>query len=151
MTTKIEKQLLNIALQGNKDAIDFMESIIYITQVWDDLIDKDKSVTSEMINKTFHIALIQVPQNRFFQQYVGYLLPVMNVAINDWLDANVYESSDKEEKKRVAYVLRESVSNVLVTCTYIIGGYDWMRKMSLDIRNYIFDEDYDHYLKKVEG
>ena len=138
----------DIVLKGNQDALFLIDNLGFISQIWDDLIDKDnEDLTTEDINRAFWCALVEIPQNPFFKRYCDELVPIFRSSINAWFDANKLEKTNKHGVT-LAFVLRDLVSEVIHQCSYIIGGYDWMREMSLLIRNTIFDETLEDYTNK---
>lgn len=135
-------------LKGNVDAIHFVDTLGFITQVWDDLIDKDNAkLTANEINKAFWCALVEIPQNPFFILHHKEFIPLFRDYINAWLDANELEKTNKHGKT-IAFVLRDLGSGIVHQCAYLIGGYDWMREVSLLIRDTIFDETIEEYMNK---
>lgn len=149
MQHKSEREFLLEVLAGHTDAVAFCQIFFGITQIWDDVIDNDTPVTDAHINKAFWDALISLPENRFYQQHMATLLPLMRATINDWLDANAFEQGD-EHHQRLAYVLRDSVSNLVIQCAYLVGGYDWLRHVSLRVREWVYDEPFDAYIKQLQ-
>jgi hypothetical protein len=54
---------------GNTDALNLFHHLVELIHIWDDLIDKDKPVSDEQINKAFLIALVYMPSNPFLPCY----------------------------------------------------------------------------------
>jgi len=140
-----EKQLIEYVLKENSAAINFVNAMAKISQVWDDLIDGDKPVKKETVSYVFWLALVEIPQNPFYNQYQYQLIPLFREYINCWHDANAMERSRDPAKIRVAYVLRDKFSGLLAQCAYLVGGYDWMRKASPMIRDFIYNEPFKKY------
>ena len=149
-------ELYSKIFKDHPGAINFMNNIGYISQVWDDLIDKDKIVNDETINKAFWMALIEIPQNPFFITFHKELTANMRNGINDWFDANLLEQSKNPHKKMLAFSLRYTLVNLIQHCAYLIGGYDWMRKISPIVRSFFLNyhketlEDYFNSILKKE-
>src|SRR5690554_4054387 len=90
---------------GDPNAVAFLLDIFNIGEVWDDLIDQDKPVSPDDINKAFYTALITLPNNPFYRAYMPQLSGIMVSGIHAWLDANKLEKGDANDKA-YAYVLR---------------------------------------------
>lgn len=144
MTFDTDRALLLHVLKGNEAAVALCEHLSSISQVWDDLIDKDVHVAPERITDAFYAALLELPLNPFYQAYQPRLLAQLQSVIFDWLSANRLEKS----LPLVAYTLRDSFAGFVVLCAGIIGGREWAIHVSTEIRDYVHDEDYEGYLKE---
>lgn len=129
----------------NKDAVVCMVLISSIVEIWDDLIDKDKDLNDNKINMAFMQALIDLPSNSFWKQYQPLLQPVMLVSINAWMDATEAEKSDECWKRRMAFYLRNLSMELVLQIAQITGGWDHLRKVSMDIRTFFAHEDYEQW------
>jgi len=144
-----ERDFLRMALQNNMAAVAFCECLFRVSQTWDDLIDQDKEVSKNQINSMMWEALVVLPSNPFYQRWQHELQPLLKAFILDWIDATTLESTD-DHGKNIAFVLRDSVGAVVSHCAYLIGGYDWMVKVSPDVRRHIFEEKLEDYKQKLE-
>jgi hypothetical protein len=142
-----ERAAFTTWFRGNQSALDFADMLVSATHVWDDLIDGDKEVPPELINKAFMVAFIGLWRNEFFAAHAPELIPLLEQAINDWMDANQLE---KEHNLPAAFTLRCAFATPIIRCAYLIGGHDWGRAASMDIRRVIFD-DYNDYVKEHGG
>lgn len=148
MTGKEEHDFLVEILQGNMAAVAFCENLFRISQIWDDLVDGDKEVSADVTNEAFWRALITVNENPFYFKHAQELQPLIRAAIVDWMDANALEK-DGEHWQDVAFVLRDSISAIVIHCAYIIGGFPLMRQASLVVRKRIYDETLADYKAKL--
>ena len=139
-----DRDLFLYVLKGDVRAVALCEALSEISQVWDDLIDRDIQPAPERVTGAFYSALIDVPSNPFFQAFSGHLLPVMQSVIFDWLSANQLEKTHTQ----VAYTLRDSLAGFVVTCASLIGGKDWAIEVAPLIRSYVHDEDFQEYMKE---
>ena len=142
---KDQTELLNKVLRGDPFAISFCSIIWGVSQVWDDLVDKDRELTANDINKTMWDLLVTLPNNPFYRDNFDILNPLVQSAIVDWLDSNDLVNGNTESKV-VAYVLRDSISTIIIHCARIIGGFDWMREISIEVREALYDEPIENYL-----
>lgn len=146
-----EQALLNKVLKGDEEAINLMNDLAMVSQVWDDLIDRDKPVDNRMINEAFLALLYCLPRNDFYTQNITELQPVIDSAMIDWFTANELEQCKGSEiwdshEKPMAWCLRDSLASVLICCAKIIGGMDWAISVSLEIRRFVHDEAIEDYM-----
>ncbi|MFK4765110.1 hypothetical protein ACI3L3_10090 [Desulfobaculum sp. SPO524] len=135
-------------LRGDTDAAALVHMVSHISQVWDDIIDGDRDVPSEAVNRAFWYALVELPRNPFYARHYAKLVPLMASYINAWFDANRFEESGRGHEMHVAFVLRDMAGDIVNMCAYIVGGYDWMRTVSPEIRRMIHDESLGSYLEE---
>ncbi len=132
-------------LRGDENAMQLCTMLWDISHVWDDLIDKDSPVSDEDINQAFIMAIIGLPRNEFYRQHLTELIPVIHTHIYEWLDSNAMEKADGPNE--VAYALRSNIGSIIITCARLVGGDDWARSISLDIRQELYgNESYQQYL-----
>jgi len=147
-----EQQMIQSALKGNQDAIGFCNIILQASQVIDDLIDQDKPVDARDIEAVFWNMLVALPCNAFYIDNLKQLTPLLQHALSDWFDANTLEKMGDGEQN-IAFVLRDTISSLVIDCAYIVGGYAWGRKVSAEIRLHYHDEsltDYKTALQEVQ-
>jgi hypothetical protein len=131
------------------DAAVFCESFFYITQVWDDLADGDKAVGEPEVSRAFWLALVEMPKNAFFVRHRESLTAFIGQAACAWFDANWLEHGTTHEKT-VAFVLRDTVAGLISLCAYLVGGFDYMRLVSPEVRRLAHDEPLGHYLRGLK-
>ncbi|MFW5489148.1 MAG: hypothetical protein ACNI3A_12165 [Desulfovibrio sp.] len=146
-TTQLEQ--MTGFLRGDMQAVKFCDDLFALTQTWDDLVDGDREVTPETVNRAFWRALVELPQNPFYQRYMRELHPVLRGFFNDWFDANALEDGDVHERT-LSFVLRDAIGGIVGQCAYLVGGYEWMRQVSPDIRRMIHDEHLEDYLRGLK-
>jgi len=122
-------------LHGNLSAVDFVKSIGFIAEIWDDLIDRDNHVTRDDINKAFWTALIILPCNEFFATNSTFFTPLMIGWITAWFDSNELERGSKNDRA-YALTLRDMYIQIVPMCALLIGGLDHSRKVSLEAWNF---------------
>lgn len=138
---------IELWLKGDSGAIAFIQVLATVSQIWDDLIDRDVSVSDTEINRAFQLLLVDLPRNVFYAKHFAELQPIVEQAILDWYDANQLERGD-EHDKMLSYVFRDSLTNILIRCALLVGGWDWAREVSCDIRRSVYDEPLAEYLKE---
>lgn len=150
MLTNNQSTFLNDVLLKNDAAVKFCETLFSISQTWDDLIDKDVDVPEDAINCMMWDGLITLPNNPFYRDNFGTLGPLMQSYIVDWWDSNVLKKGSVQDKC-VAYVLRDSLSSIVIHCAYIVGGFDWMTMVSMRVRDALYDESMNDYVEETQG
>ena len=139
-----EQELLEHVLK-DAGAIQFIKSLHKISQVWDDLVDKDKPVSREQIDGAFRLALIEIPQNPFYLFFIGKLLPVMESVIYDWQTATVMEQGDE---LMTPFILRDSLAGIIVYCAGLLYGPEWALNIAPTVRKWVHDEDFTKYVEE---
>jgi len=91
-----EHEFISKVLMGNEDAIRFANELFFVSQIWDDMIDKDPAPSEENINRMMWVVLIELPLNPFYHANFAHLIPCMKSAIRDWLDANDFEKEARD-------------------------------------------------------
>lgn len=141
-----EREFLQQVLRGNVPAIQFCETLFRISQTLDDLIDGDKPVTGQDVYRAFWEALIDLPGNPFYRQHEPALRPLMAVSLQDWRDSVTLERKGDRHGRTLAFVLRDQLTGIVVQCAGIIGGFDWMQQVSVEIRRHFHEDFLDEYL-----
>lgn len=143
-----QREMLSWALKGDEAAVEFIEALGAISQVWDDLVDGD-AVPTAGIHGAFRLALVTLPGNPFYQTFQHKLVPVMDAAILDWMTATAIEKQS-QEAARLAYVLRDSLAGVVVYCASLLGGAEWALEVAPRIRGAVHDEPFDDYVAGLQ-
>lgn len=143
-----QREFLLDVLRSDWAAVDFVETVGRLSQVWDDVVDGDISEDQipETVNNMMHTALFVLPNNPFYRQNFVALNPMMQMIVNDWHDANALERGTRHDRT-VAFVLRDRLASLVVQCASIVGGEAWARTVGPRIRRYFFDETLDQYLE----
>lgn len=142
-----EREFLLDVLKGNAEAVEFCQTLGVISQAWDDAIDT--GATSE-ISGAFVSALITLPANPFYRDHFAELQPLIQASIIDWLTANELERGSPHDKT-LAFVLRDSLTAVVIRCAAIVGGLAWAIANAPRIRRFFQQEVLSHYLRGLES
>lgn len=135
---------------GHDDAVDFIRDFAHVCEVWDDLIDRDKSLEDSDVHEAFWILLTELPLNPFFDQFKRQLIPLLITGINAWMDANELERSPLRNDRVFAYVLRDWYMEFVSYVIYLARGREYLREVSLDVRAFFtHHEPLDEYLEKL--
>ncbi len=152
MDSKIQDGMISHWLKDNEAAIDLAYTFIRISQIWDDLYDKDKEVSGWELNHMMMFALIHIPRNTFYQQHFHNLQPVIEHCLFNWLDANWLEENGNTRDLQVSYIIRSATTDLLIHLAYLVGGSDWRLKAAADIRTVIYrdNESFNSYRKEIK-
>jgi hypothetical protein len=138
------------AVRGNREAAAFLADCFEVCHFWDDLIDRDKPVTPEYINQSMWRALVHIPRNRFYRAHMDELQPVISSTIINWHTANAMEAERNPDDMPLAFVLRSSYADVIVTAANIVGGPAWASDVALRFRRQVHSETLAGYKKNLE-
>ena len=143
MPRENEEHFLHQTL-GNREAVLFVQLVFRISQFIDDVYDQDKPLTKSDMHRAFWEMMVELPSNTFYQRNFMTLQPLLQSMMLDWMDSCHLEQMGDHEKN-VAFVLRDSVGAIVTHVAYLIGGYDMMNAVSLDVRQHIFEEFLEDY------
>jgi hypothetical protein len=137
-------------LRGHVPAIECFLLIRDVLHFWDDLIDKDHSMSDEYIHGSMFKALVSLPSNAFYRQFQDLLQPVLINAIANWRAANEFEAGQVPPLLQLAFVIRSDYANILIQMAYIVGGHDWVMEVTPAIRAMWTTEDFAAYTANLE-
>jgi hypothetical protein len=146
-----EQQFLRAVFPDRPDVVGFLNLLFKTTQVIDDLVDKDRPVDDDTIFRSFWTCLFELPLNSLYRENEIYLRPILAAGFQDWWDSVKLERSGDHHGKTIAFVLRDSLTGVVIQCAYIVGGYDYMQTVSEKIRRHAYEETLDQYLEDLTG
>lgn len=133
---------------GDHDAISFLLITFDAAEFFDDVVDGDKDVRSRVTDVIMNL-FVELPLNRFFEQYKRSLIPVLITGLNAWQDANVLERGSDNDKA-MAYVLRDWYMELLAFVVCLVRGPDYMRQVSLEMRQFFTQhETLEQYMRKL--
>ena len=131
------------------NALQFIKIIGDTAELWDDLIDQDKPISKNDVNRVFMNLTTVLPLNPFFDAYKLQLTPIMIAGINAWHDATALERGSDNDKA-IAYVLRDWYVELLMYVVYLTRGYDAMRSISVEARKFFGQhETLEEYREKL--
>lgn len=133
---------------GDPHAVSFVQIVGECSEFFDDLIDKDKPISDAWIYGMLYKLMIDMHENPFFTHYKTSLIPVMSTSINAWIDANALEKGTDENKNR-AFVLRDLTVEVLLRTIELVRGREYLRAVSLPVREFFLHETLDEYKDKL--
>ena len=136
------------AYKGDVDLSNFHDLLSELSNIWDDLIDKDKPVSDEQINKAFKIALIYLPSNPVYKQ-LGEKMPVFfDLVISAFEVANLFESAGVDRYLQISYGLRNAAGHILVAAIKERFNDADSKEIITKLWAHIFTESVDDYKKE---
>lgn len=139
MNTTQERDFLEKVLRGHTHAIDFCLMLFSMSQVMDDLVDKDKEQTDINIIRSYQIALIALPENPFYRANFDYIRPMLAMVLQCYADSVQLEKG-KAHDLHLAFVLRDRLTDIVTQCARLLYGWDYAQTVSTDIQRFFQDE-----------
>ena len=133
---------------GNQDALNMYQAFVDLAHVWDDLVDKDKPVSVEKINRAFLTCLVFLPANPFYRGIQDQILPMWLVVISAYETANFFEKNKDEHGVEIAHGLRYAVGNIIAYAIHVCIGMEKAKEVLPDMWKTIFYERFDDYRKE---
>jgi hypothetical protein len=133
------------AVRGDADAAAFCLAVCSIVQCWDDLIDRDKPVSPEQINRAFWTALVEMPRNSFYRRFFDLLNPLWITGIQNWHAANFMEAGGTEPELEIAFIIRSCCADILIGAATCVGGYEWARTVTPSVHRVCHGEGLKGY------
>jgi hypothetical protein len=135
---------------GDDNAVRFVLDFTHFVEIYDDLVDQDKPISVSDINSALFSVLCYMPSNPFFLQHRLTLTPLIFTTINAWADANEFQKGTVSEKA-LAYGLKASGVEVLLSIISITRGVEYMRSVSAEVRRIVMaHETFEKYLEEVK-
>lgn len=142
-------EFLTFAMRGDMDAVGLVLSVVKITDVWDNLVDKDKPVSDEEINQAFWLALVEIPKNPAFRRYQLDVTTVISTGIINWHVANKLQNGD-DHAKQIAHVIRYSISDITLYLASAIGGPEWAAEVGPELRLRSQKDKLENFMKEMK-
>jgi len=142
-------EFLRYAMRDDMDAVGLVLSVVKITDIWDNLIDKDKPVTDEEINQVFWMMLVEMPRNPAFRRYQLDITTVMSTGIINWHVANKLQTGD-DHAKQIAHVIRYSISDIALYLASAIGGAEWAAEVGPELRLRSQKDKLENFMKEMK-
>ena len=138
-------------MRGDANAVNCVVALSTASELWDDLIDKDRPVTEAEIHKGFISALILVNDNPFWQRFHVKLMPIVVVGTNAWLDANILQDAVLDRDRMMGFYIRNYAYEMTSMAAYCAGGWEWLRSISMEMRQFFQNNSYFHEIADLAG
>ncbi len=133
---------------GNADVVRLLDDLSYVSHVWDDLIDKDKTVSADRINAAFERALIHIPANPVYLHFHAHLSPLMHAGIIGFVAANRMERSGDAHQIEIAHGLRYAVAHTGAFLVVAMNPRERAEEILPDLWKAMMPERFNDYFKE---
>ena len=94
---------------------------------------------------SFMNLMFVLPENVWFSTHKNYYLPLIMMSINAFHDANDLCKSDKPHLRNLAFHIRNLGIELYIATAFLLGGYEYMRKVSPEIRSFFAFETFEEW------
>lgn len=133
---------------GDVNALNMCRMLAEISQIWDDLIDRDEPVSDEQIHHAFTLALVHLPANPFYQRVQNLIHPMFVTAIAEYKASIKFERDRDEHGLEIAHGLRFKLGNVVTYSVVLCVGEDKAAEYLPDVWKFIMSERFEDYRKE---
>lgn len=132
-------------LLGDESAVQCLLILFDLAEIWDDVVDGkvDPAVASSQLAWG---ALCELGGNKFYQQNIAELTPIIRAGVNAWMDSVQLENNDDIQSQVWAYALRDLYMELVPMAACLIGGFEHMRRVSLESRLFFQAETLADYI-----
>lgn len=133
---------------GNQDALNMFHAFVDLSHIWDDLIDRDKPVPADAVNRAFLTCLVYLPANPFYRAIQDQILPMWLVVVSAYETANTFEKQKDAHGIEIAHSLRYAAGNIIAYAVHVCLGAQEAKKVLPEVWKAIFYERFDDYRKE---
>ncbi len=130
-----------LATNQNQQAADFLLAYVAYCHLLDDIVDKDKPVDDLRLVRESLSLIDAMLLNPWVRDNAVILWPLITSGFNAWLDANRWETSACVNQQRAADVVKGIYHEIVWVTARICGGFDHMRWVTSEHREYDYDFD----------
>jgi hypothetical protein len=143
---------LVVAMRQNHNAVAFLDDLLRVLHLWDDLYDQDKTLSPGEISSAFRLALVDIPRNPFYETFRQELVPLIMNVILQWQDANALETGPErtDHDLHMAYMLRAGYYQIVNYCAYLVGGPLWAESIGPRLRR-LYGEKLEAYMEEMKN
>lgn len=116
-------------------ALAYLQALCYAARLMDDAVDADHGPVD--YHRLFHVLLVELPANPFFQRHRAALIAMHSASLNAWQDADAW-LAHPDLRRQHALVFRDYLTELGLLVAYLVGGYDHRRAVSLQVRELLF-------------
>jgi hypothetical protein len=133
---------------GNTDALQMYHAFVDLSHTWDDIIDQDKPITPDDVNRAFLTCLVYLPANPFYRSIQEQILPMWLVVVSSYETANKFEKDKDEHGLEIAHSLRYAAGSVIAYAIHVCIGPEKAKEVLPAMWKTIFHERFDAYRKE---
>lgn len=136
--TQKVRRAIDLIAGGDAAARDYLVLVSHAARLMDDAVDADHGPVD--LHRLFHLLLVEIPANGFFQIHRHALLALHSATLNAWQDATAWEK-EPGRKRAHAMVLRDYLTELALFVALAVGGYQHRRAVSLTVRELFLKEE----------
>lgn len=136
---ELQQQGIERACMGNAAAIEFVWRWAKYCHAIDDI--EDEVTTPEFRLGTF-VQALEVYTCPFFKQHEAALKPLVYLITNQYADSVAWEKSKEQWKREYSEWARHCGAEMVLAVAGIVGGYQHMRAISLELRTVNYAEHF---------
>jgi purine-cytosine permease-like protein len=133
---------------GNQDALNMYRAFVNLAHTWDDMIDRDKPVSADDINRAFLTCLVYLPANPFYRAIQEQILPMWLVVVSSYETANAFEKAKDPHGIEIAHSLRYAAGNIVAYAVHVCLGAERAKEVLPEVWKAMFYERFDDYRKE---
>lgn len=138
-------------LKNHPDACSLAILVWELAHLWDDLVDRDRTVEIEDVHRAFEIALFALPAHPLYQRCFNDLQILLKIGYANWRAANDLESMGQGAEGdlrplEVAHVLRHKLADVYIYLAGLVGGPEWANRHAARIWLIAHNESFAEYV-----
>lgn len=133
---------------GNQDALNMYRAFVDLAHTWDDMVDKDKPVSADDINRAFLTSLVYLPANPFYRAIQDQILPMWLVVVSSYETANKFEQDKDPHGIEIAHSLRYAAGNIVAYAVHVCLGAEKAKEVLPEVWKAMFYERFDDYRKE---
>lgn len=125
--------LFNQLYKNDMAATELSFMLLEVAHIWDDLVDKDKPVTTEEIDKAFIYSLQCIPMHKYWSPAMHAMLSSVYLR---WHAANCLEScpASTDNDLAKAWMLRASLYDLFEMLALQLHGLEWAKSQAVTLR-----------------
>jgi hypothetical protein len=133
---------------GNQDALNMYRAFVNLAHTWDDIIDRDKPVSADDINRAFLTCLVYLPANPFYRAIQEQILPMWLVVVSSYETANAFEKAKDPHGIEIAHSLRYAAGSIVAYAVHVCLGAEKAKEVLPEVWKAMFYERFDDYRKE---
>ena len=135
-------------LGGNQDALNMYRAFVNLAHTWDDMIDRDKPVSADDINRAFLTCLVYLPANPFYRAIQDQIMPMWLVVVSSYETANAFEKAKDPHGIEIAHSLRYAAGSIIAYAVHVCLGAEKAKEVLPEVWKAMFYERFDDYRKE---
>lgn len=130
---------------GDQNLVDLRALLAELSHTWDDIVDGDKPVGEEAINRAFGICLISLPQNPLYRAIQGAVLPMWVTVISAYQAGNRLEREKEAHGIEISHSLRYAAGHIFAYAIHVALGEERAAAIMPIVWKDIVAERFDDY------